>query len=169
MTRKPYYVEPTTEVELITSLGTELLLRGYHAGNANLIAVSTDYSSIIWQVLRHQLSHEGEIADGVGIDVPYPDQIWGDDWEDAIMTEITPIAFVGKALILLEAGIIRGSNYTNLVELLRYRVPGRTIVTTTLFENKHSKFKSDIVMRYYDDTTQDLTFWWERPNNHWPT
>jgi hypothetical protein len=36
-----------------------------------------------------------------------------------------------------------------------------------MYENIHSIYKSDFVGEYYDDKTQDLTFWWEKENNHW--
>ena len=35
------------------------------------------------------------------------------------------------------------------------------------FENIGSKWESDFVGEYYDDTFEDLTFWWERENKHW--
>ena len=41
------------------------------------------------------------------------------------------------------------------------------IITLTMFENIDSKFKSDLVGEYYNDKTQDLTFWWEKENKHW--
>ena len=47
---------------------------------------------------------------------------------------------------------------------LGLRIP---IITLTMFENIDSKFKSDLVGEYYDDKTQDLTFWWEKENKHW--
>ena len=28
-------------------------------------------------------------------------------------------------------------------------------------------YKSDFVSLYYDNTQEDLHFWWEQPNNHW--
>jgi hypothetical protein len=37
----------------------------------------------------------------------------------------------------------------------------------TIFENIDSRFKSDLVGEYYDDKTEDLTFWWENDNKHW--
>jgi len=43
----------------------------------------------------------------------------------------------------------------------------QNIKTLALYENSGSKFKSDFVGEYYDDETQDLTFWWEQYNNHW--
>ena len=39
--------------------------------------------------------------------------------------------------------------------------------TTTLFENLHSNFFSDIVCKYYDNNEKTSHFWWEQPNNHW--
>ena len=68
----------------------------------------------------------------------------------------------GKKFVLIEAGVIRGSNYqwiTNIIKQQYY--------TIALCENIHSKFKSDLVSLYYDDEIEDLHFWWERPNNHW--
>jgi hypothetical protein len=41
------------------------------------------------------------------------------------------------------------------------------IITVALFENISSKFESDYVGEYYDNEFEDLTFWWEKENNHW--
>ena len=64
--------------------------------------------------------------------------------------------------------MIRGGNYEFVTlwmkKHLGLRIP---IITLTMFENIDSKFKSDIVGEYYDDKTQDLTFWWEKHNKHW--
>jgi hypothetical protein len=68
----------------------------------------------------------------------------------------------------VEAGVIRGGNYTYVIDWMRkYLGYDQKIITLTLYENLGSKFKSDFVGDYYDDTIQDLTFWWERDNNHW--
>ncbi len=70
-----------------------------------------------------------------------------------------------KTVILVEAGVITGGNYTfmvnHLIEL------GFNIVTVALFENEHSKFKCDVVGEYYDSKVQELEFYYERFNNHW--
>lgn len=68
--------------------------------------------------------------------------------------------------LLVEAGVIRGGTYTWLTELLKKKVKGN-IITTTLYENRGSRFKSDVVGRYYNDKNQDLTFYYERENKHW--
>jgi len=73
-----------------------------------------------------------------------------------------------KSILLVEAGVIRGGNYTTLVDLIKNDI-GITedVKTLTMYENRGSKFKSDFVGEYYDDTVEDLTFWWEKENNHW--
>ena len=72
--RKELKVNRTHELYLMNKLRDELLLKGLNASNTVIVTVSTDYSSVIGQYLRHQLTKDGEICDGFGIDVPYPDQ-----------------------------------------------------------------------------------------------
>lgn len=154
------------EYEAIMSLAKVLDFDGFDASNSTLVAVSSDYSSIVCQVLRHQLSAGGEVCDGFTVDVPYPDQNWDIRFEMAILKQCVGTEFK-ENLILIEAGVIRGSNYKNLTELLARAFPDQKVVTATLFENVHSAFKSDYVAEYYDDTKSDLTFWWETYNKHW--
>jgi hypothetical protein len=74
-----------------------------------------------------------------------------------------------KTILLVEAGVIRGGNYTKVVDIIQNELEmTQPILTLTMYENIHSKWKSDYVGEYYDDNTEDLTFWWERYNNHWP-
>tara|TARA_R110002126_G_scaffold174479_2_gene323042 strand:- start:30 stop:557 length:528 start_codon:yes stop_codon:yes gene_type:complete len=168
--RKNLVVTWQDELYLADRLRDRLLSDGLHAGNTVIITVSTDYSSFIGQYLRHQLSHDGEICDGFGVDVPYPDQTFDDVFRANIraMFAMHAADTNGKTILLVEAGVIRGGNYATLVDLIRNDI-GRVdpIATLALYENVGSRFRSDYVGRYYDDATEDLTFWWERPNNHW--
>lgn len=169
-TRKDLVVTWQDEPYLADRLRDRLLADGHHAGNTIIVTVSTDYSSFIGQYLRHQLSHDGEICDGFGVDVPYPDQDFDETFRANVRTMFATHArdIDGKTILLVEAGVIRGGNYTTLVNLIRDDI-GRTepIKTLAMYENVGSRFKSDYVGRYYDDATDDLTFWWEKPNNHW--
>ena len=163
-------VNRETELELIDKLRNELLGAGYNASNSIIVTVSTDYSSIVGQILRHQLSNRGEICEGFGIDVPFPDETWDDKYIGDVMAlfKLNNNIIKGKNIILVEAGVIRGGNYTMVVDIIkRYLTLNEKVVTVAMYENLHSKFKSDFVAEYYDNDTQDLTFWWERYNNHW--
>ena len=170
MIRKELLVSKEDEWRLSDKLVQDLLEKGFHAENTVVVTVSTDYSSVIGQYIRHQLSYNGEICSGFGIDVPYPDQEFNYKVKQNIasMFAMNYPDFKNKKVLLVEAGIIRGSNYTKVVDLLEktFQLKGN-IVTLTMYENIHSIFKSDFVGEYYDNNTQDLTFWWETYNNHW--
>ena len=167
--RKDLVVTWQDELYLADRLRNRLLADGLHAGNTIIVTVSTDYSAWIGQYLRHQLSHDGEICDGFGVDVPYPDQTFNDVFRANIRTMFAMHAadIDGKTILLVEAGVIRGGNYKTLVDLINGMGWAGPIKTLALYENTGSRFKSDYVGRYYDDATEDLIFWWERPNNHW--
>lgn len=164
------FVDSKKEFELIDKIGNELIQSGYNASNSIIITVSTDYSSIIGQILRHQLSHSGEVVDGFGIDVPYPDESWDDSYRTKLAADLQNNSknVYNKNIILVEACVIRGSNYEYVVNYMnKWLGINNNIITVTMFENISSKWESDFVGEYYDDTFEDLTFWWERENKHW--
>ena len=153
---------------LIEDIAAELIRDGFNASNTIVVTVSTDYSSVIGQTLRHLLSADGEICDGFGVDVPYPDHNWDKTYVDELnsILDIYQNKIGDKRVLMVEAGVIRGSNYTFLDGYLTER--GLTdIYSVSMFENIGSVYKSDYVGEYYNNETHDLTFWWERENNHW--
>ena len=168
--RKQYNVSIKKELTLIGTLFNEVKEQGFNASNTIVVTVSGDYSSIVGQIMRHNLSFEGEIADGFTVEVPYPDQTWKDDWflsDLYLVFRRNAINFEGKTLLLVENGVIRGGNYKFLTKWIAENYPNVKIKTLTLFENKHSIFKSDFVGEYYNNDLLDLTFQWEKPNLHW--
>jgi hypothetical protein len=169
--RTELMVQWEDELRLARKLRSEVFASGLNASNTVIVTVSTDYSSWIGQYLRHQLSHGGEICDGFGVDVPYPDQGFDEGFarNARAMFDMHADSITGKTLLLVEAGVIRGSNYATLVSLIKRMGWAGPIKTLAMYENTGSRWKSDFVGEYYDDTRQDLTFWWEQPNNHWRT
>ena len=168
--REVLLVDWPEEIRLMNKLRDNLLSLNINASNTVVIVVSPDYSSIIAQYLRHQLSHDGEICAGFGVDVPYPDQEFDEDFVNSFLAifYLNLYAIKDKKILLVEAGVIRGSNYTKIVDIIKQNLKmTNEILTLAMFENYSSKFKSDFVGKYYDDSKEDLTFWWEKPNNHW--
>ena len=110
--RKILNVSFNDEKYLIKKISFKLLIDGFNADNTVIVTVSTDYSSIIGQTLRHLLSYNGEICDGFGVDVPYPDEHWDDNYvsELDIAVAINQKKMVDKRVLLVEAGVIRGGN-----------------------------------------------------------
>jgi hypothetical protein len=75
-----------------------------------------------------------------------------------------------QRFVVIEAGIIRGGNWKWILEEFENLGFNKDKVTlVTMYENIHSQVKSDYVGEYYDDTTHDLTFYYEKFNKHWPT
>ena len=168
--RTELHVSVNRELECIKWIAEALKRDGYNASNSIVVTVSTDYSSIAGQIIRHELTHEGEIADGFGVDVPYPDQQWDTRFvnEACSMFLLHREAIGVKTVILVEAGVIRGSNYNTLINLMRQSLEmDNLIITTALFQSKGSAIECDYIAEYYDDKFNDLTFWWEKENNHW--
>ena len=167
--RAEYMVSQNEELQVMESLRNTLLGVGINSKNTIIVTVSTDYSSVVGQYLRHQLTKDGEICDGFGIDVPYPDETWTDEFIQRVqgMFKMFSNDIKNKTILLVEAGVIRGSNYTKVIELIKELKLDEPIATLAMFENINSKFKSDFVGKYYNDDEEDLTFWWERYNKHW--
>jgi hypothetical protein len=167
--RNEYLVTAREELELLEKLRNTLLGVGVNSKNTIIVTVSTDYSSVVGQYLRHQLTKDGEICDGFGIDVPYPDETWTDEYISRVqqMFRMFSRDVKDKTILLVEAGVIRGSNYKKVIEIIRQLAVDEPIATLAMFENVNSKFKSDFVGKYYNDDEEDLTFWWERYNKHW--
>ena len=168
--REIRFVSHIEELELIRKLGDKLLEVGYDSSNSVIITVSTDYSSIVGQILRHHLTYGGEICDGFGVDVPYPDEVWNNKYVSELSKVFQTYGYLleRKTPILVEAGVIRGGNYTFLTTWMKKHFgSGLPIITISMFENVGSKFKSDFVAEYYNDEIEDLTFWWEKDNKHW--
>jgi len=166
--KKILNVSYNDEQFLIELIASELIRDGFNADNTVIITVSTDYSSIIGQTLRHLLSSGGEICDGFGVDVPYPDEYWDNRYLNELdyLMAVYGNKLQNKRVLLVEAGVIRGGNYTFLDKYLREK--GITnIFTVAMFENTGSVYNSNYVGEYYNDSTEDLTFWWEMENNHW--
>jgi hypothetical protein len=169
MSRVDYIISQKKETALTLSLAETLLKENFNASNSVVITVSTDYSSNVGQLLRHALSYSGEVCDGFGIDVPYPDEIWDKRYIDELITlfDLYKYKLKDKKILFVEAGVIRGSNYIFLLNFLQERGLQIDIFYLSLFENKSSIFKSNFVGEYYNNEIQDLTFWWEKENKHW--
>jgi hypothetical protein len=98
------------------------------------------------------------------------DETWNDTYINELKTlfELYDYKLKDKNILLVEAGVIRGSNYKFIIDYIKNTLNiTNKIYTLALFENSGSVFKSDFVGEYYDDSKEDLTFWWEMYNNHW--
>ena len=161
------YVSRELEWTVLQELCRKLENLETHPSDTLVVVVSPDYSSTVGMHVAHHLSKDGEMLDMTFIDVPYPDE----DKNVYIRQMLDQTNSMGirkcqhyKKVILIEAGVITGKNYTWITECLE--VAAIDYHTAALFENLDSIYKSDVVGRYYKHTDRELEFYWEKPNNH---
>ena len=171
MIRKPLLVSAAQEKKLIAELSNKIITSypDVSADNTLVLMVSPDYSATAAMHVAHNLSKDGDMCDILPIHVPYPDEdeyIYVRKADQDIDNWFKFSEDDYKYYLLIEGGVIRGGNYTWLTKLIKKKVMG-SIITASLYENIGSRFKSDVVAKYYDDSKQDLTFYFERENKHW--
>lgn len=169
--RKPLLISHLKEKKLIEKLTKDIIQKYPNLSPANtlVVMVSPDYSATVAMHVAHNLSKDGEMCDVLPIHVSYPDEDVYEyvrkadqDIDSWLKFSETPY----KYYLLVEAGVIRGGTYTWLTKLFNKKLSGQ-VITASLYENIGSRFKSDVVAKYYNDTIQDLTFYFERENKHW--
>jgi hypothetical protein len=165
--KKLFFISEDKEKSLIQEMTYKLKMANIdiHPSNTCFLMVSPDYSAIVTQHLSHSLSMDGEIFHIESVNVPFPDEEVH-DYKLEFTENFTKWQAKWNNFVLIEAGVIMGGNYTWITEIMSPMVRGN-IYTVALCENIHSSFKSDFVSTYYDNTQEDLHFWWEQPNNHW--
>jgi hypothetical protein len=136
-----------------------------------VLMVSPDFSGIVATIFAQGISPDnGEILYTDCIHVPDPDEdplLFKSRLRDQfkhIRRGFEPWSY--EKFILVEAGVISGRNYTWLTEMMinEFDVFPKNILTVALYQSTKSEFQCDLVANYYDHETQDLCFWWEKPN-----
>jgi hypothetical protein len=169
MHRRPlHFISREQEWELIQRLLTLVDVRDCTVENTAVVMVSPDYSATVAMHLAHAWSQNGDILDIIPLNVPYPDETAGPYIQELLMKIHEFQRY--ERLILVEAGIIRGTNWDwilkHLINTMNFHPDN--ITTVALCENIHSTVKSDYVAEYYDDHRKELMFYFERYNRHWP-
>lgn len=156
------YVTRNLEWKAFKNLAKALATYKIHPSDTLMVIVSPDYSSSIGMMMAHRLSKDGEMLDIAFIDVPYPDENVN-TYMGKFMTNGSLQKYSRyKQVILIEAGVISGKNYTWITKVLDDH--NIKYITAALFEHEDSAYKSAAVGMYYDS---ELEFYWEKYNNHW--
>jgi hypothetical protein len=169
--RVEYRIDRDKEFQLIENLCMDIrqLFPFINASNTLLLMVSPDYSATVAMHVAHELSHDGEMMDILPISVPYPDQTkepFITMASEVMRRHIENLHSGYDYFLLVEAAVIRGSNYRWLTSLIK-ELYNPKIITAALLENSGSVYKSDVVAEYYNNELQDVTFYYERFNRHW--
>jgi len=167
MNRRPlHFIDRNKEYELIEKLLTIVDSSSYDPKSTAVLMVSPDYSATVAMHLAHAWSTKGEIIPIIPVEVPYPTET-PDEYKKKLAMQQMDIRPY-QHLVLVEAGIIRGGNWAWILDTLKtWNYQRDQITLVALCENIHSRTKSDYVGEYYDDSTHELMFYFERFNKHW--
>ena len=157
-------VEIKDEFNLIKKIGDALITDGYDSSNSTIITISTEQSSIMGQLLRHQLSLDGEVTNGFSIDVPVIEEEWDDKCIEVLnnVFQSKYKLIQNKKIILVRAQIKTGVSFEYVYNFMKKNLGANNkIISVTLFENISSNWETDYVGEYYDAEFERLSFWWE--------
>lgn len=168
-TRRPlYFISREKEWELIQKLLTIVDNRTFDPADTAMLMVSPDYSATYAMHLAHAWSKDGLILPIIPIHVTYPNESLQPYIERMQNQEREIMSFT--KLVLVEACIIRGTNWMWILDVLindfGYKREDITLIAAC--ENIHSKVKSDYVGEYYDDEKFEHMMYFERYNKNWP-
>ena len=129
-----------------------------------VLNVSPDYSSAVAMQIAHYLSDKGHMLDIIPVDVPYPGES-KDLYVEAFEKISLELIDGYNKIILCEAAVLSGKNYTWLKDILLTKgYSDNNIISVALLEMYSSTFKSTFVGEYIKDMPE---FYWERYNKAW--
>lgn len=169
MNRRPlYFITREKEWELIQRLETIVDSSNFDPQTTAVVMASPDYSATVAMHLAHAWSRNGEMLDIIPVDVTYPDEDYK-PYMERLRSQYLDFKDYTK-LVIIEAGIIRGGNWKWILETLinDFGFKREDITLVALCENVGSVVKSDYVAEYYDDRYEELMFYFEKFNKHWP-
>lgn len=169
MQRRPlHFITREKEWELIQRLLTIVDDSQFDPSDTAVLMVSPDYSATVAMHLAHAWSRKGEMLNIIPVDVTYPDED-KEPYVQQLLMQSGSIRPFNK-LVLIEAGIIRGGNWEWILDVLQnvWGYNRKDITLVAMCENVHSKIKSDYVGEYYNDDKEELMFYFEKFNKHWP-
>lgn len=135
-----------------------------------IVVCSPEYSSIICQIMSHNLSH---LRDHVPLDLdflemPYPGQqgLSNHDYEKLVREFATKYRNKLRKLLFVDSGVLRGQNYTTLRRIMKEQVAGHLTKYACLYKQDDSIFEPDYCVEQFNfEQDGGLTFWWEDPDN----
>jgi hypothetical protein len=168
MRRPLHFITREKEWELIQRLETIVDSSNFDPDTTAVVMASPDYSATVAMHLAHAWSRKGEMLHIIPVDVTYPDEDYM-PYKERLRSQYLDFKDYTR-LVVIEAGIIRGGNWEWILETLihDFDFKREDITLVAICENIHSKVKSDYVAEYYDDYVEELMFYFEKYNKHWP-
>lgn len=161
------------EIQDSKALAKLIGLNGWVDSDTIIVNCSPDYSSIMCQIVNHELSYinRNELFEQVFLEMPYPtmNQVWNRDkaefqnFEFYLKSWIQNYVSKDYKYLFLDSGTLRGKNFSKVHSALRGRAEARF---GCLYLQDDSIFKPDYFVEKFNFNNQGgLIFEWENPKN----
>ena len=165
-----FYIDVEKEIHDIGILCGMIEQDGWVDGDTTIVVCSPEYSSIICQIMSHNLSHlRAHVPLELDfLDMPYPGQQGLSDtqYEQSIHTFAEKYKNKLTKLLFVDSGVLRGQNYTTLKSVMSRYVHSTLMKFSCLYVQSDAIIEPDYhVERFNFDQDGGLTFWWEDPEN----
>ena len=165
-----FYIDVEKEIHDIGRLCGILEQDDWIDRDTVIVVCSPEYSSIICQIVSHNLSHlRGHVPlDLDFLEMPYPGQqgLTNQAYEQLIRNFAQKYRNVIRKLLFIDSGVLRGQNYTTLKRIMKEQVASHLTKYACLYRQDDSIFKPDYCVEEFNfERDGGLTFWWENPNN----
>ena len=163
------------ELQDTIALASQIEQEGWVDSDTVIVTCSPEYSSIVCQLLNHKLSplNNNEPFEIDFLEMPYPREEKLD--VEQYKYECRHLAGKhmhnkGVKLLLVDSGVLRGSNFTTLKEELSYYFKPNQLRFASLYMQDDSKFIPDYYVEAFNfNKDGGLLFWWENEDNpFWP-
>lgn len=159
------------EIQDSKTLARLIGLDGWIDSDTLIVNCSPDYSSIMCQIVNHELSrtNKHELFDQLTMEMPYPNmsQVWNKEtgeYEtfDAYLNSWMKL-YLNKnyKYLFLDSGCLRGKNFTKVKAYAR----GAEIKFGCLYLQDTSIFTPDYFVEKFNINQGELIFEWENPKN----
>lgn len=139
-----------------------------------IVNCSPDYSSIVCQIINHNLSdiNKDELFEQIPLEMPYPimSQIWNRDSSEYEIYDKYLLKWINKFIssdlqyLFIDSGTLRGRNFYKLHQCLR--VKNDNFRFASLYLQDNSIFTPDYYVEKFNfDNQGGLIFEWENPKN----
>ncbi len=168
------YYTISTEKEILDSYKlAEMIKKDNWIDETTIIVTcSPDYSSIVSQIVNHQLSpaNNNELHGQMFLEMPYPtmSQVWNSEsgeWEmfDKYLSSWFLKLDKNNKYLFLDSGTLRGKNFSKIKTLARGRIDFKL---GTLYLEEQSIVTPDyFVEKFSSEEKGGLLFQWENPLN----
>jgi len=164
-----FYINHEKEISDIDILSSRIIKDGWVDKKTLIVVCSPEYSSLMCQVMNHQICKltRNVPLDMISLDMPYAGGEEFDymEYNQALCELGEKLHGTDKKALLVDSGVLRGMNFTIASRVLSRYTHSQQVKYACLYKQSTSVFNPDYYVEEFDFVKDGgLLFWWENPN-----